>query len=83
MDWANHFHPIVLQWVMSPHRFRSVLTIFATDVLDGAMITLAIYTLNFVHPGMFLYNISSVTLTHDEKKLPETSASTLLASQTV
>ena len=24
------------------------------DVLDGAMIVLAIYTLNFVHPGVFL-----------------------------
>jgi hypothetical protein len=25
-----------------------------SDVLDGAMIVLTIYTMNFVHPGMFL-----------------------------
>ncbi|KAF9033586.1 RTA-like protein [Panaeolus papilionaceus] len=28
------------------------------NVLDGAMIVLAIYTLNFVHPGMFLEKVS-------------------------
>lgn len=27
---------------------------FVTDVLDGAMVTLAIYTLNFAHPGFLL-----------------------------
>src|ERR1700683_3425546 len=27
----------------------------SVDVLDGGMITLAIATLNFIHPGQFLY----------------------------
>lgn len=31
-----------------------LLTYITTDVFDGAMITLAIYTLNFFHPGFLL-----------------------------
>ena len=27
---------------------------FPSDVLDGAMITLAMYTMNFAHPGLLL-----------------------------
>lgn len=30
-----------------------------TDVLDGGMITLAIFTLNFVHPGRFLGSVDT------------------------
>lgn len=30
---------------------------FATDVLDGGMIVLAIYTINFFHPGLLLAHI--------------------------
>ncbi|KAG6844188.1 hypothetical protein H0H93_016603, partial [Arthromyces matolae] len=33
---------------------RIIRTEIYFDVLDGAMITLAIYSLNFVHPGFFL-----------------------------
>ena len=34
--------------------FYSQIYLKMVDVLDGAMIVLAIYTLNFVHPGVFL-----------------------------
>lgn len=37
------------------------------DVLDGAMIVLAIYTLNVVHPGIFIgYNMSAKSGKVDE-----------------
>ena len=32
----------------------NAILIILTDVLDGAMVTLAIYTLNFAHPGFLL-----------------------------
>jgi len=34
--------------------FRFQALICYSDVLDGAMIVLAIYTLNFAHPGVLL-----------------------------
>jgi hypothetical protein len=37
-----------------------VIPFFSTDVLDGAMVTLAIFTLNIAHPGLLLddsYNL--------------------------
>lgn len=37
-----------------------------TDVLDGAMVVLAIYTLNFIHPGYFVYKPESAR--RDEEK---------------
>jgi hypothetical protein len=32
-----------------------------TDVFDGTMITLAMFTLNLFHPGIFLRNIDDLT----------------------
>ena len=29
------------------------------DIFDGAMVVLAIYSLNFVHPGTFVFNSGS------------------------
>ena len=33
---------------------------FFADVLDGAMITLAMYTMNFAHPGLLLGRIKGL-----------------------
>ncbi|KIM85171.1 hypothetical protein PILCRDRAFT_817160 [Piloderma croceum F 1598] len=56
---------------------RIISTQLYFNVLDGAMITLAIYTLNFVHPGVFLHGGSSTNLVEDKEKLPQTSTVTL------
>ncbi|PPQ64049.1 hypothetical protein CVT24_008862 [Panaeolus cyanescens] len=39
------------------------------NVLDGAMIILAIYTLNFIHPGMFLEKVPEAESREHEMKL--------------
>ena len=36
------------------------LSFFFTDVLDGAMITLAMYTMNFAHPGLLLGRVKGL-----------------------
>jgi len=38
------------------------------NVLDGGMITLAMYTLNLIHPGIFLHGGSSDHLAEGKKK---------------
>jgi hypothetical protein len=43
-----------LRSIEPPSHYKS--QIATVDVLDGAMITLAIYTINLVHPGHFLHD---------------------------
>lgn len=56
---------------------RIISTQLYFNVLDGAMITLAIYTLNFIHPGIFLYEGSSTRLVKDKDVMSIVSSSTL------
>jgi hypothetical protein len=77
MDWKNNINSVVFQCAIASFRFYSALIISPADVLDGAMITLAIYTLNFIHPGVLLRGGSSTNLAEDEEKLPKTSTITL------
>ena len=37
-----------------------------SDVLDGAMITLAMYTMNFAHPGLLLGRVKGLPKTRSE-----------------
>ena len=37
--------------------------LFLSDVLDGAMITLAMYTMNFAHPGLLLGRVKGLPKT--------------------
>ena len=42
-----------------------VFYVLAVDVLDGAMVTLSIYTLNFAHPGLLLGSKAAVNVAKD------------------
>jgi hypothetical protein len=63
MEWKNHFDPALFQYVdvtVLYNFITLVIPFFSTDVLDGAMVTLAFFTLNFAHPGLLLddsYNL--------------------------
>ena len=50
----------------APHFDMSI-----TDVLDGAMVTLAIYTFNFTHPGPRLGSEHGKRLSSDTGLVPE------------
>lgn len=56
MEWQDHRNASLLQCVFFHSACVSLPYKFArsTDVLDGGMVVLAIYTLNFVHPGLWL-----------------------------
>jgi len=57
VGWTNYLHTALFQSVL-PFNTLSVpiLTFTKTpDILDGGMVTLAIYTLNFAHPGLLLF----------------------------
>jgi hypothetical protein len=58
MEWQDNIHTSVFQCV-SFTSFVSVARLLTlrsplTDVLDGGMITLALWTLNIAHPGYLL-----------------------------
>ena len=60
---------ISTQWVFSRWSFVAasrlesyrIITDDHADVFDGTMITLAMFTLNLFHPGIFLRNIDYLT----------------------
>ena len=47
--------------------FHITFLTFYSDVLDGAMITLAMYTMNFAHPGLLLGRITGLPDTRVNK----------------
>jgi hypothetical protein len=55
MEWENNINRVVFQCVQLLTLWFFLLIPFL-DVLDGAMIVLAIYTMNFAHPGVLLHH---------------------------
>jgi hypothetical protein len=61
LERKNNFDPGVLQCVGANQLLGCSPNLkFSTDVLDGAMVTLAIYTLNFAHPGVLLRDFGNI-----------------------
>lgn len=56
MGWKSHPHASLLQYAFNySHSLYVTLLIHRiVDVFDGAMVILAIYTLNFAHPGCMI-----------------------------
>jgi hypothetical protein len=58
MEWQDHLDAVALQCVviLSPPSSSIVVNVgvYYADVFDGAMITLAMLTLNVFHPGIYL-----------------------------
>lgn len=53
--WSGRIYTTQVYYSKHCALFAMVLGLLLSDVLDGAMITLAMYTLNFLHPGRLLY----------------------------
>jgi hypothetical protein len=66
VERKDNFNPNLFQYVGGKVSSATIL-ILLTDVLDGAMVTLAIYTLNLAHPGFLLRDLRDSYDT--EKKL--------------
>jgi hypothetical protein len=66
VERKDNFDPSLLQYVGDKLSSATIL-ILLPDVLDGAMVTLAIYTLNLAHPGFLLRDLHDSYDT--EKKL--------------
>ena len=76
--WTGIIISTQLYFSAPRHRYGCVrLSWYSPDVLDGAMIMLAIYTLNFIHPGIFLYGGSSTNIVKGNEKLSIASTTTL------
>jgi len=56
VERKDNFDPNLFQYVSAKLSLATIL-ILLTDVLDGAMVTLAIYTLNLAHPGFLLRDL--------------------------
>ena len=58
MEWQGHLDGVGLQYVVFVYylSFPNLMVIIGNfaDVFDGAMIVLAMYTLNLFHPGIYL-----------------------------
>jgi hypothetical protein len=66
VERKDNFDPSLFQYVGDKLSSATIL-ILLPDVLDGAMVTLAIYTLNLAHPGFLLRDLRDSYDT--EKKL--------------
>jgi hypothetical protein len=59
VEWAYHLHPSLFQYADAfSYIVTFLISSISIDVLDGAMVVLAMYTLNILHPGILLVNRS-------------------------
>ncbi len=66
MEWRNHLHPSIFQYVsslLSTLEYRAEFNL--EDVFDGAMVVLAIYIMNFAHPGFLRGSEQAVISSED------------------
>lgn len=61
MEWQSHHYSSLVQYVYLPHPIDVNNLILVTDVFDGAMVVLAMYTTNILHPGVLLDDAKSLT----------------------
>lgn len=75
MEWADYRDANILQYVLVSTTCPSKLLTYTPDILDGMMIVLAMYTFNFMHPGMLL---QKTTLPSEKIAMDSRSSSNLV-----